>query len=225
MDIGRLRGSDTFVYRFFGDGVFGAVGDGEPARIERGGGCKAGLKNVETAPHVAFAQGDEGIDRVGGDDDAFGGDDVVDSFPQGSGREGREAETGTAGEKGRVEFVGVICNDAEAGVGGIFLHDSAEGVLCRGCHCVGFVKNDEFEVCECRGGGGGGRGGYDGVEDLLCGCKRLDLFADHVDTTIIGGVEFKHLLPVPRWPVDFPCKGKYGGGFPCARRAVEEEMG
>ncbi len=108
----------------------------------------AGLENVESAAHVAFAEGHERIDGVGGDVHLFLRDYLVDEGADGGFGEGGEAEASAAGEEGGGELVGVVCDDAEASVGGIFFHYAAEGHLRGGGHGVGFVKDDEFVGCE-----------------------------------------------------------------------------
>lgn len=55
--------------------------------------------------------------------------------------------------------MGVVRDDAETCVSGVFFHYAAEGHLRRRGHGVGFVEDDQFEVGEGgvrrRGGGGG----------------------------------------------------------------------
>lgn len=85
--------------------------------------------------------------------------------------ERREAEARTAREERGGEFVCVVGDDAEAGIGCVFLHDAAEGHLRGGRHGVGFVEDDQLKACcQCGGGIGrvvGGGGGSKGVEDLF----------------------------------------------------------
>jgi hypothetical protein len=44
--------------------------------------------------------------------------------------------------------MGVVRDDAESGVGGVFLHDSPESHLCGGGHGVGFVEDDELVLSD-----------------------------------------------------------------------------
>lgn len=77
--------------------------------------------------------------------------------------------------------MGVVCDDTEACVWGVFFHYAAEGHLGGRGHGVGFVEDDEFEICKGWFGsgavaawcGGGGRGGGEGVEDLFGGAEGL----------------------------------------------------
>ena len=49
----------------------------------------------------------------------------------------------------------VIGNNAESGVGGVFLHDPSQRHLSDGSHGVGFVEDNELEAAE-----GGGVAGF-----------------------------------------------------------------
>jgi hypothetical protein len=44
--------------------------------------------------------------------------------------------------------MGVVRDDAESGVGSVFLHDSSESHLCGGRHGVGFIEDDELVLCD-----------------------------------------------------------------------------
>jgi len=70
--------------------------------------------------------------------------------------------------------VGIVCYDAEAGVCGVFFHDSTKSHLGCGSHGIGFVEDDEFECCK---GGFGVRGLWEGGEDLFGAAEGFDLFS------------------------------------------------
>jgi len=99
--------------------------------------------------------------------------------------------------------VGVIRNDAEAGVGCVFLHNPAKSHLGGRSHGVGFVEDDEFE-----GGDGGVVGGFGHAEYLLCACihrepdmenlcwtpkptcEGLNLLSHNIYASIVACIEF-----------------------------------
>lgn len=114
----------------------------------------------------------------------------------------------------------VVSDDAEARVGGVFLHDATQGHLGGGGHGVGLVEDDELVGGD---GGGGGRGGGR-AEDLFRAGEGLDLLAHDIDTAVIRGVELENHLPHAR-AVYTTCESEDRGGFSCAGRTVEEEMG
>ena len=64
--------------------------------------------------------------------------------------------------------MGIVGNDTEPGVGGIFLHDAAQRHLCSRGHGVGFVEHDELERCNGRVIAGFWYSG----EDLLRACNH-----------------------------------------------------
>lgn len=66
--------------------------------------------------------------------------------------------------------MGVVCDDAEARIGRVFLHDAPEGHLRRTRHGVGFVEDDEFVGRQTLGCGW--VCGYGG-EDLFGACGEL----------------------------------------------------
>jgi len=110
----------------------------------------------------------------------------------------------------------IVCNDAESGVRRVLLHNSSQCHLCRGCHRVRLVKDNQL-VCSnrSRGIGSGAHG-----EDLLRAGKSLDLFADNVDAAVIGGVEFENHLAHILGAIDSACQGENGRRFACSGRAV-----
>lgn len=89
----------------------------------------AGLEDVQGASHVAFAEADEASGGFLLDFDVFVFDDVVDELSYIGFFQGAETESCASREKGRGELVGVVGNDAEAGVGGVFFHDPSESHL------------------------------------------------------------------------------------------------
>lgn len=113
----------------------------------------------------------------------------------------------------------IICNDAKSCVRRIFLHDPPQCHLRRGRHGVCLVQNDQL-VCW---HGGRCRGRVHG-EDLFCASEGFNLFADYVDTTVVGGVELKDHLPHVLRTVDFSCKGEDCRCLSGSGRTVEEEM-
>lgn len=123
----------------------------------------------------------------------------------------------------------VVGNDAKAGVGGILLHDAAEGHLCGGSHGIGFVKDYEFVVTERLKVSRFRRGRKD-LFGALKGsnqsemqsngraliviistggrrtCKCLNLFSHHVNSSVIASIEFQNHLPHVFIAVDSPCQ-------------------
>lgn len=83
----------------------------------------AGLEDVESSPHVAFAEPHKAFGCFLLDLDVFIFDDVVDERSDIRLFEGTESKPCTSGKKGGGELVGVIGNDAEASVGGVLFHD------------------------------------------------------------------------------------------------------
>ena len=81
-----------------------------------------------------------------------------------------EPETCASTLDRRYNFVDVVADDAKPDVLGILLYHTAQSCLGCGCHHVCFVEDDEFEARRIQ-------------------CPRLrkvlDLFADHVDPTVI----------------------------------------
>lgn len=75
------------------------------------------LQHVEGAAHITTGELQQGFSCRIGDLNTLEFDDVVDTLAEGGDREGREAEAGTAGQEGGIEFVCVVRNDTEAGVG------------------------------------------------------------------------------------------------------------
>ena len=84
-----------------------------------------GLEHVESSPHVAFAEPYKAFCCFLLDFDVFIFNDVVDERSDIRLFEGTESESCTSGKKSGGELVGVIGNDAEASVGGVFFHDSS----------------------------------------------------------------------------------------------------
>lgn len=90
----------------------------------------------------------------------------------------------------------VVGNDTESCVCSVLFHYAAKSHLCRGCHGVGFVEDDEFIACH----GGCGIGFGERGEDLFCAAEGLDLFAGR--TRLVcrvkmgekGGVSYTGLL-------------------------------
>ncbi len=124
----------------------------------------------------------------------------------------------------------IVGDDAKAGVGGILLHDATERHLCGGSHGIRFVEDDEFVVAEDlevprfrRGredlfGALKGtnpsvmqRDGQALVSMPLVGrrrtCKGLDLFSNHVNSSIIASVELQNHLPHVFIAIDSPRQG------------------
>jgi hypothetical protein len=117
--------------------------------------------------------------------------------------------------------VGVVGDDTETSVGGVFLHDSSQSHLSGRGHGVGLVKNDKLEVgWTAVATGLVAQGG----EDLFCAGEGLDLLAYNIDTTIIRGVEFKDHLTHVLVSIDATSESEDGGGLSGTWRAVEEEM-
>lgn len=116
--------------------------------------------------------------------------------------------------------MGVVCDDAEAGVGGVLFHDAAQGHLRRGRHGVGLVEDDELEG---REGGAVARLGPRG-EDLSGGGEGLDLLADDVDASVVGCVQLQDHLAHVFDAIYAAGEGEDGGGFAGAGGAVEEEV-
>jgi hypothetical protein len=117
----------------------------------------------------------------------------------------------------------IVCDDAEPSICGVLFHYPAKSHLRSRGHGVSFVENDEFEGAE---GGGcclGHRCGCIG-EYLFCGCESLDLFADNINATVVGGIQFQDHLANVLWAVDLAGECEDGRGFTCPRWTVEEEM-
>jgi hypothetical protein len=55
---------------------------------------------------------------------------------------------------------------------------------------------------------------------LLRAGKGFDLFADDIDTAVIGGVELENHLPHVLGTIDSAGEGKDRGRFACTRRTV-----
>lgn len=144
----------------------------------------------------------------------------------------------------------IIRDDAEAGVGGVLLHDAAERHLRGRCHGVRFVEDNEFVVAEglkvsrLRWGG----------KDLFCTlkgrnpsalqadaqadfemvlrgggrrrrtCKRLYLFPHHVNPSVIASIELQNHLAHVFIAIDPPGERKDCRCLSCARWAIEQKM-
>jgi hypothetical protein len=178
------------------------------------------LQHVERPPHVALAQPHQRIGRVRGDLDVLLLNYLVHEDTDILLLQGAEAEPCTPRQQSRAELVRVVCNDAEARVGRVLLHDAAEGHLSGVCHGVGLVKDDELEA---RNACPRGRRAH--REDLLCGGEGLDLLAHDVDATVVGGIELEHHLAHVLGTVDATGEGEDGRRLACARRAVEQQVG
>lgn len=113
----------------------------------------------------------------------------------------------------------IVGDDAESGVDCVFLHDATQRHLGRIRHGISLVEDNELEA-----GHGVGFGRRAHGEDLLRARKRLDLLADHVNATVVRGVELQHHLPHVGGAVDTPGQGEDGGRLSRAGRSVEEEM-
>ena len=113
--------------------------------------------------------------------------------------------------------MGVVCNDTESGVGGVFLHDPPQCHLSGRSHSICFIKDDKLEVgdviliaalVEAAS------------EDLLGRRECLDLLSDHVDTSVVGCVQLQDHLSHVFVAIDLSCQGEYCGCFAGTGRAV-----
>lgn len=210
---------------------------GLPVGTEGCGLREAGLENVERAPHVPAREFEEGVDRGGSDADLFGGDDMLDAFAEGGDGEGGEAEAGAAGEERGVEFVRVVGDDAEAGVGGVsalvstphlpsnkgnkevlLLHNPSQRILCRTRHRIRLIQHNQLKAPEPIALP------LHSTEDLPCRGKRLDLFPHNIDTSIVGSIQLQHLLPYILCAVDLSCECENSRRFTGTGRTVEEKV-
>lgn len=104
------------------------------------------LEDVQSPPHVAFAQPDQTVNGIRLNLDLFLLNDKIDQLSNISLLERTESESRASRKQGWRQLVGVICNDAEPGIGCIFLHDPSERHLRHGRHGIGLVQHDELET-------------------------------------------------------------------------------
>lgn len=71
--------------------------------------------------------------------------DTVDQRPYVWFFERAEPESCTPRKQGGREFMGVISDNAEPSVGGVFLHDPSQRHLSRRSHGVRLIKDDKLE--------------------------------------------------------------------------------
>lgn len=169
-----------------------------------------GLEQVEDATHVTTAQGEDGLDAIVGGVALLGLGHLHETVADLVSAEGCEAEAGATGLEGGDDLGHVVADEAEPGVLGVLLDDAAEGELCVVGHGVGLVEDDELDAL---------------VEELAGAGELLDLVADDVDATSVGGVELEGHGGVGLGSVH-----ALGGGNDRRRlagtgRAVQEKMG
>ncbi|RUS13301.1 hypothetical protein BC937DRAFT_95532 [Endogone sp. FLAS-F59071] len=122
----------------------------------------ARLKNVERATHVAARKGEQGLLTVVCEVNTLALNNKPEALVDLGLGERREAEA--------------VADNAEADVACVLLDDAAEGVLCLLGHGVGLVEDNKLEAC---------------TKDFARTSKVLDLFADDVDATVVGGVKLE----------------------------------
>ena len=115
----------------------------------------------------------------------------------------------------------IIRDDAESGIRRVLLHNPSQRHLRRGSHRVRLVQDNQL-VCSHRTRGPGSR--VHG-EDLLRAGEGLDLFADDIDTAIIGGIELEDHLAHVLGAIDSARESEDSRCFSCSWRTVEKEMG
>lgn len=110
------------------------------------------LQHVQRPPHVALAELDQAVHRLGLYPHMLLLDDLVDQRPDVRLLQRAEPEARTSRQQGRRQLVCVVGDDAEPGVGGVLLHDAAERHLRGRGHGVRFIEDDQLEGPE--GGAG-----------------------------------------------------------------------
>ena len=203
-----VRSPEVVVEEQVQDGLH-IVGEGSTRReVYRLGiddlvGHGRGLEQVEDATHVATAEGEDGLDAIDGGVALLGLGHLHEAVADLVAAEGGEAEAGATGLERGDDLGHVVADEAESGVLGVLLDDAAEGELRVVGHGVGLVEDDELA----------------GASELL------DLVADDVDATGVGGVELEGHGGVGLGPVH-----ALGGGNDRRRlagtgRTVQEKMG
>lgn len=123
----------------------------------------------------------------------------------------RESEACAPTLDSRDDFVHVVANDAETHVACVLLHDATQGRLsCLG-HRICLVQHNQLECI------------LIGTEDVACTSKGLDLATHHLDTAIVGGVEFEDIVPV-RLAVETSGQGHDRRRLTCTGRSIEKEV-
>lgn len=176
------------------------------------------LEDIQSTAHVALAQPDQRVHRLGANLHILLVDNLDHQLPDVGLLQRTEAEARAAAQQRGAELVRVIGNDAEARVGRVLFHDAAQRHLRRVGHGVGLVEDNQLVPRH------GCFGAAAHAEDLLGGGKRLDLLAHHVDAAVVGRVELQHHLPHLGGTVDAPREGQDGRGLARAGRAVEEQV-
>ena len=100
-----------------------------------------------------------------------------------------EAESSTATQQRRAQLVRVVGNDAKPRIRCILFHDSSQRHLRRVGHGICLIQDNELEP-----GHRARLGRCTYCENLFGAGECLDLLADHVDASVIGGIELKHHL-------------------------------
>lgn len=115
----------------------------------------------------------------------------------------------------------VVGDDTESGIGCVLLHDATQSHLCRVCHGVGLVQDDQLVGSQaiaatppCASHG----------EYLLGRCEGLDLLAHDVNATVVGGVQLQDHLSHVVGAIDAAGERKNRRGLSCTRGTVQKEV-
>ena len=136
-----------------------------------------GLKIVEGISHVTLGREDDGLQPTIGVAHLLGGADVFETGQDLLVRETAVPKDGGTGLDGFDNLGGDVARQGESGGVGVDLHGSAEGLLGRGRHAVGLIKDDDLVTS--------------GWETDFILSESLDLVPHHIDTSGIGRIEFK----------------------------------
>ena len=210
-----VRSPEVVVEEQVQDGLH-IVGEGSTRReVYRLGihdlvGHGRGLEQVEDTAHVTTAEGEDGLDAIVGGIALLGLGHLHEAVADLIAAEGGEAEAGATGLEGGDDLGHVVADEAEPGVLGVLLDDAAEGELRVVGHGVGLVEDDELDAL---------------VEELAGASELLDLVADDVDASGVGGVELEGHGGVGLGPVH-----ALGGGNDRRRlagtgRTIQEKVG
>ena len=110
-----------------------------------------GLQHIQRPSHIPLTQLDQALHRLRLYIDLLLLDDLIHQHPDIPLLQRGEPEPRTPREQGLGELVRVVGDDAEAGVGRVFLHDPTQRHLRRRGHGVCLVEDDELEVRDRRG--------------------------------------------------------------------------
>jgi len=138
------------------------------------------LQHVERPTHVALAESDERVGCLGQYLNILLLNNLVHQYPNVLLLQRAEAETSTTRQQGGTELVGVVGDDAEPGIGRIFLHDATQSHLGRVGHGISLVEDNQLEAAYPGTGSGAAEAKY-----LFGRRKCLDLLAHHVDATVV----------------------------------------